>query len=117
MGKKNLTSTILPDKVVIFKRFKPDNLMHVFHDDLIPLYFTLNELDHFGAKDYRVFFVDDHEAGRYWELYRMFRSKNFLNAYHPLLRSTVKAEGLLDSDANLICFSTVVVGGAYNTRW
>ena len=41
VGKLNLTSTILPDRLIIFKRFKPDNLMHVLHDDVLPLYFTL----------------------------------------------------------------------------
>lgn len=30
--------------VHLFKRFKPDNIMHVLHDDLLPLFHTLNEV-------------------------------------------------------------------------
>ena len=30
---------------VIFRRFKPDNIMHVLHDDLLPLYHTLQRWD------------------------------------------------------------------------
>lgn len=29
---------------ILLSRFKPDNLQHIFHDDLLPLYFTLQEL-------------------------------------------------------------------------
>ena len=25
---------------ILFHRFNPDNLMHIFHDDLLPLYYT-----------------------------------------------------------------------------
>lgn len=28
---------------ILISRFKPDNLQHIFHDDLLPLYFTLQE--------------------------------------------------------------------------
>lgn len=31
-------------RLLLFSRFKPDNLQHVFHDDLLPLYFTIKEL-------------------------------------------------------------------------
>ncbi|XP_055357659.1 protein O-linked-mannose beta-1,4-N-acetylglucosaminyltransferase 2-like [Paramacrobiotus metropolitanus] len=115
--KGNLSSTILPDKVVLFKRFKPDNLMHVVHDDLLPLFFTLNDLEHAGARDYRVFFVDDYGQSEHLDLYRLFRSRTFPNSHHPLLKSTVKAEGLQDSEADLICFGTAAVGAPANTRW
>lgn len=110
---KKLTASILPDKVLILKRFKPDNLMHVIHDDLLPLYYALLELEFAGAKEYRVFLVDDYEKGDFWNLYRLFKSKIFLNANHPWTKQTLRAE----VDTDLVCFSTAVVGGMPNTRW
>ena len=112
---KNFTSSILPEKMFIFKRFKPDNLMHVIHDDLMPLFSTLQEFDHAGARDYRIFMADAYDEGDYWDLYRVFRSRTYLNSHHPLTRRSLRAE--VDRDADLVCFATAAVGGVANTRW
>ena len=56
----NLTKSykieFLKGKTFIMSRFKADNLMHYFHDDLIPLYFTLQEL---GPKQIDLIFLND----------------------------------------------------------
>ncbi|OQV16619.1 Protein O-linked-mannose beta-1,4-N-acetylglucosaminyltransferase 2 [Hypsibius exemplaris] len=112
---KNFTSSILPEKMLVFRRFKPDNLMHVLHDDLLPLWATLAELEYAGARDYRVFFADDHDEGDYWELYRVFRSRTHLNSHHPLVKRSLRAE--VDKDADLVCFATATVGAVAHTKW
>ncbi|KAG1666830.1 Protein O-linked-mannose beta-1,4-N-acetylglucosaminyltransferase 2 [Nymphon striatum] len=42
VNKDNLGKILFyEDPKLLFNRFNPDNLMHVFHDDLLPLYFTM----------------------------------------------------------------------------
>lgn len=79
---------------LVFKRFNPENLMHVFHDDLIPAFATLREL---SFQDTFFAFADDWEAGSYASLY-----ENFLPKRPLYLRSLSKN--------HLHCFKNILVG-------
>lgn len=68
------TSRVISGKILILARFKPDNLQHVFHDDLIPLYFSVKELcsgSDTCLNELIVVFGDDNERNVYWEFYRI----------------------------------------------
>lgn len=72
------TSRVISGKIFILARFKPDNLQHVFHDDLIPLYFSVKELC--GGSDtclneLIVVFSDDNERNVYWKFYHILARK------------------------------------------
>ena len=48
---KQQNVVMVPGETVVFRRFNPSNVMHAFHDDLLPLYATLQELSTTGAVD------------------------------------------------------------------
>lgn len=56
---KNLDEniTVLTGETLLMSRFKPDNLMHLLHDDIIPLYATIYERNLVGKLSY--IFIDD----------------------------------------------------------
>lgn len=56
--------TIIPGQTLIMSRFKPDNLMHLIHDDILPLYATIRE-QNLQEKLDRILFTDEwpHEFG------------------------------------------------------
>lgn len=64
---------------LIMKRFKPDNIMHVIHDDLLPLFFTLEELCQGNLQQclssHHLIFLDDNEDAPYFEWYRLFSNR------------------------------------------
>lgn len=67
-------SKVIIGKSFAMARFKPDNLLHVFHDDLLPFYFTSHEIC--GAKKscqsgLNVIFVDKNDHGKHWSFYKM----------------------------------------------
>ncbi|XP_023244317.1 protein O-linked-mannose beta-1,4-N-acetylglucosaminyltransferase 2-like [Centruroides sculpturatus] len=88
---------------LIFNRFNPDNLMHVFHDDLLPVYATLNEICH-KIDDCKVqlFFSENRGPGPYYELYKIFNVA-------PLIRE-LKLE-------TLYCFKNAWLGLNKMTTW
>ncbi|CAL1544866.1 unnamed protein product [Lymnaea stagnalis] len=97
------------DKVaVIMSRFKPDNIMHVLHDDIIPLFDTLYYLNpqHLGKKfDVALVFSDNHDNKDFSQIY------STLSSFPPI---TLRK---LNYSSDVICFSDVYVGLAGSTLW
>ncbi|GFQ66323.1 protein O-linked-mannose beta-1,4-N-acetylglucosaminyltransferase 2 [Trichonephila clavata] len=69
---KNFNTSFTDGDGLIFKRFNPDNLMHVFHDDLIPVYMTLLELSILESTDTFLILADTRPPGNYSVLYEKF---------------------------------------------
>ncbi|XP_037785983.1 protein O-linked-mannose beta-1,4-N-acetylglucosaminyltransferase 2-like isoform X1 [Penaeus monodon] len=67
-------SEVVTGQSFIMARFKPDNLLHVFHDDLLPFYFTSYEICA-GKKSCQsrlnVIFVDKNDHGKHWNFYKV----------------------------------------------
>lgn len=95
----------LPDAALIANRFNPDNLMHVFHDDLLPIFYTLRQFPGL-ARDARLLFMEGWPEGAHFDpLYRLLSPKP------PLLRAQLKALG------RLLCFPRAIVGLSKTTTW
>lgn len=93
---------------LLLYRFKPDNLMHVFHDDLLPLHGTLLEIckGSLGQcpQDLQLVFTDPWPEGAHWDLYTMF------TRLPPLLMSSMPQR-------ILYCFKEAYVGLNRKTVW
>ncbi|XP_054713390.1 protein O-linked-mannose beta-1,4-N-acetylglucosaminyltransferase 2-like [Uloborus diversus] len=104
----NFNSSLIKGNFLIFKRFNPENLMHVFHDDLLPAFVTLNEVSDFvdeqGMEKLFFAFADGLPPGPYKELY-----ENFLTN-KPLYFSTF-------SKGDLFCFENAYVGLNKASTW
>ncbi|XP_014788384.1 protein O-linked-mannose beta-1,4-N-acetylglucosaminyltransferase 2 [Octopus bimaculoides] len=94
---------------LIIRRFKPDNLMHVIHDDILPLFQTLrhfnlaaNTSDRFH---YRLIFDDEWGEGPFLKLY------DILSVYQPIFKS------MLREAPGLTCFHQAYVGLVKSTAW
>ncbi|KAK7115180.1 protein O-linked-mannose beta-1,4-N-acetylglucosaminyltransferase 2-like [Littorina saxatilis] len=101
---------------IIFERFKPDNIMHVFHDDIIPLF---KSLWNFGlkpeAKSERyplsVFLADGHSEGEFYSVYSAFSKQTF--TFESLRASAAK----VTTSDSLVCFHTAMIGLSRDTTW
>ncbi|GBM84538.1 Protein O-linked-mannose beta-1,4-N-acetylglucosaminyltransferase 2 [Araneus ventricosus] len=82
---------------LMFKRFNPDNLMHVFHDDLLPIFATLDELSLLNNPSAYIIAADSKPPGAYADLY-----ENFLNSKPLYIHSLSKD--------HLHCFENAYVG-------
>ncbi|CAL8356903.1 unnamed protein product [Arctogadus glacialis] len=94
----------VPDVTLIMNRFNPDNLMHVFHDDLLPAFYTMKQyldLD----DEARLVFMEGWGEGPYFDLYRLLSGKQ------PLLKEQLKNFG------KLMCFTKSYVGLSKMTTW
>ncbi|KAM9798105.1 protein O-linked-mannose beta-1,4-N-acetylglucosaminyltransferase 2 [Neosynchiropus ocellatus] len=94
----------VPDVTLILNRFNPDNLMHVFHDDLLPAFYTMKQyldLD----DEARLVFMEGWSEGQHFDLYRLLSSKQ------PLLKEQLKNFG------KLMCFTKSYVGLSKMTTW
>lgn len=68
---------VISDTFVV-SRFNPDNLMHVFHDDLIPIFSTVREVRSCSSNievlhcldNITLFLADERRKGPYWMLYK-----------------------------------------------
>ncbi|XP_077982442.1 protein O-linked-mannose beta-1,4-N-acetylglucosaminyltransferase 2-like [Glandiceps talaboti] len=96
---------------LVFNRFNPDNLMHVLHDDLLPLFHTLNQLtsddSHWFDLCTRIISIEGWKAGEYFQLYQLFTD------YPVLLKSDFQRE----HGNPLLCFRTLFVGMSKSTVW
>ncbi|CAN7990405.1 unnamed protein product [Ixodes hexagonus] len=71
---------------VVMSRFNPDNLMHVFHDDLIPMFATAREVRGCYTDEevsncldnMTFFFTDNRPKGQYWHLYQVLTQDQLL---------------------------------------
>ncbi|XP_077431264.1 protein O-linked-mannose beta-1,4-N-acetylglucosaminyltransferase 2 [Vanacampus margaritifer] len=94
----------VPDVTLIFNRFNPDNIMHVFHDDLLPAFYTMKLYSDLDERA-RLMFMEGWGKGQYFDLYRLLSSKQ------PLLKEQLKDFG------KLICFTKSYVGVSKMTTW
>ncbi|KAK3605745.1 hypothetical protein CHS0354_013546 [Potamilus streckersoni] len=97
---------------LIFDRFKPDNLMHVMHDDIIPLHHTLklvtmgtrssNQSDPF---DVNIILFDGWDEGDFIQFYKIF----------------TKSEIIFKEDmyiyGGMVCFADLYAGLKKTSTW
>ncbi|KAJ9576036.1 hypothetical protein L9F63_007136 [Diploptera punctata] len=92
----------------ILWRFKWDNIMHVIHDDLLPLYMTYNLICTGNinkcASKYQLAFADEGEFGTYADWYSIFSSSE------PILLQKSNRD-------SIICFDESRVGLVANSLW
>ena len=105
---------------IVFKRFKPDNIMHVLHDDVIPLFHTLNSQKikprpGIGGEKFPVslFLADENSEGEFYDLYDAFAADDAFTL-NSLIASVAKTN---TSNTSLICFSEALVGLSKTTTW
>lgn len=94
---------------LLLYRFKPDNLMHVFHDDLLPLFYTLLEVSGGSPGNQQLSnamlaFVDPWTKAPHNALYQLFTSR-------PPLNLSDLEEG------TLVCFKDAYVGLNRQSLW
>ena len=97
---------------LIFHRFNPDNFMHVIHDDLLPMFYTLRRyFPDFGAGaktfnlDVQLVFMEGRDEGSYFDLYEIFSERK------PMLRMQSMENN------SLWCFQEALVGISKATTW
>ncbi len=92
------------DPVLIIKRWNPDNLLHVVHDDLMPIFETMRHLCFGDASDcyrrFRLAFQNGNGSGKYDELYEMLHRD-------PLIFLDKEAP---KGEKQLLCFTKAIVG-------
>lgn len=90
----------------LMKRFKPDNIMHVIHDDLLPLFVTFHELCVGDVQDclskYHVIFLDNNNEGPFYEWYTYFSN-------HKLK--------FLTREKSAVCIQHSVIGLSHESIW
>lgn len=100
--------SFLEGKSFLFHRFMPDNIMHVIHDDLLPLYYTLKKFS-FGVQsvdlDFNLIMMEGWDPGPYFQTYKLFTDKLVI-----LKRDIDRREAMT-------CFENVVVGIDKFTTW
>nr|XP_046155922.1 protein O-linked-mannose beta-1,4-N-acetylglucosaminyltransferase 2-like [Oncorhynchus gorbuscha] len=94
----------IPDVTLILNRFNPDNLMHVFHDDLLPIFYTMRQYSDLDDEA-RLVFMEGWGEGAHFDLYRLLSSKQ------PLLKEQLRNFG------KLMCFTKSYVGLSKMTTW
>ncbi|CAI9623750.1 unnamed protein product [Staurois parvus] len=94
----------VPDVALIMNRFNPDNLMHVFHDDLLPIFYTMQQFPDLDL-DSRLFFMEGWGEGSHFDIYK------FMSNKQPLLKEQLKTLG------RLLCFTKAYVGLTKITTW
>lgn len=94
----------VPDVTLILNRFNPDNLMHVFHDDLLPTFYTMKQYSDLDDEA-RLVFMEGWGEGPHFDLYRLLSTKQ------PLLKEQLRNFG------KLMCFTKSYVGLSKMTTW
>ncbi|PFX19825.1 Protein O-linked-mannose beta-1,4-N-acetylglucosaminyltransferase 2 [Stylophora pistillata] len=100
--------TVMDGFSLIFNRFNADNIMHVVHDDLLPLFHTLRQFSWSRSSidlEYTLVMMEGWNEGAYFDLYKLFTNKP------PLLKRD------LQKPKQLICFQHGVVGISKYTTW
>ena len=99
---------------LLFHRFNPENIMHVIHDDLLPLFYTLRHYFQDFEQQNKPFnmgvqmiLMEGSDKGPYFELYRIFSKRE------PLLRIDL----LSTHNNSLVCLQDVTVGISKFTTW
>lgn len=108
LGKFSKVAIIQGTSFVVH-RFKPDNVMHVLHDDVLPLHHSLHSLGLIppgrGRANVTILFTDHFGAGEYVSLYRS------LSLIPPIsLRN-------FNDTADIVCFARAYLGLPNKTLW
>ncbi|KAJ8051108.1 Protein O-linked-mannose beta-1,4-N-acetylglucosaminyltransferase 2 [Holothuria leucospilota] len=97
-----------PGRYIIYTRFVANNIMHVFHDELIPLYYTLlRYFEKSQLSSIRLFINDRSDIGDFAVLYNVFSP-------HPKLFTY---ELGLELDGTLTCFQEATIGLVRESTW
>ncbi|XP_024920559.1 LOW QUALITY PROTEIN: protein O-linked-mannose beta-1,4-N-acetylglucosaminyltransferase 2-like [Cynoglossus semilaevis] len=94
----------VPDVTLILNRFNPDNLMHVFHDDRLPIFYTMKQYSDLDDEA-RLGFMEGWGEGPHFDLYKLLSSKQ------PLLKEQLRNFG------KLMCFTKSCIGLSEMTTW
>lgn len=107
----------------LYGRFKPDNLMHVLHDDLFPLFYSIQvtkEEEEEEGKESRIFFFDQ------WSQNMKEKEKEkedhldcpvCYSAYKSLLQGKIVMNHFTWTREKLVCMDKVHVGVSRDTIW
>lgn len=100
--------TVFDDFSLIFHRFNPENIMHVVHDDLLPLYHTMRQFSQ-GMPlldlEFRLVLMEGWNKGTYFDLYKLFTNKELI----------LKKD--LQKTNHLTCFRHGIIGISKYTTW
>lgn len=101
------------EDTIIFGRFKPDNLMHLLHDDIFPLYATMKQLTVMhDVQQMRIFFFDE------WnDTFDTPTIQYAKSIYHKLIPAKSFLTGNQLSKNQLVCFRNAHVGVNKETTW
>ena len=111
---ERLNITWIKDTVLLFNRFKPDNLMHVLHDDILPMFHSMrlismkegNRQGHQNEKlGNQLVFFEGWEMGEFGELYQLFSTDPIVLKENLNLKGTV------------VCFANAYTGVSKSTVW
>lgn len=99
---------VLPSTSVylLLKRFLPNNLMHIFHDDLLPIYHTTQIIQRLVGiqTEVQTVCIDDYDSGPFWHLYSRGNMAVFLKDFET-------------EATNEICFPIAFVGLSRVSNW
>ncbi|XP_005092756.1 protein O-linked-mannose beta-1,4-N-acetylglucosaminyltransferase 2 [Aplysia californica] len=100
--------SIMRKTTFLMSRFKPDNIMHVFHDDLFPLIHTLDSMKFQRRKrkfDVVIMFADHYDEGDLLPLYSSVSTESPITLWKSNFPS------------DLVCFESVYLGLSNKTLW
>ena len=103
-----LKVAVVKETSFIMSRFKPDNIMHVFHDDLLPLIHTLLQrrlLKHHGNSDLRLVLAD------------LFNPRDNAYLYASIFSYTPVWLFKPNVNVDFICFKDSYTGLSKSTLW
>ena len=98
-------------QTLMFKQFNPENIMHVMHDDLLPLFHTLQMISHntsrdmYEPSDVQIFYLGNSHTNEFSFLYDMF------SVYPSLYKPALQSPG------STTCFKNIYVGISKSTTW
>ena len=104
----HLNVAVINEAAFIMSRFKPDNLMHVLHDDLLPLIHTLYKhrlLEWNRKADLRFVLADSFDPGDNALLYSSIFSHTPIWLFNP------------NETVNFVCFKDSYTGLSRGTLW
>ena len=100
----------IEEDVIVFGRFKPDNLMHLLHDDVLPLISMARQLLT-DVPRISVFFWDD------WGDFFSYPLMRFAADIYQLIPAASLLTPGVVGDKELLCFRTAHVGVSRETTW
>ncbi|ELU14792.1 hypothetical protein CAPTEDRAFT_132480 [Capitella teleta] len=101
--------TVISTRSLLFRRFNPSNIMHAFHDDLLPMFHTLRLITLHDSTtmpfDVQIVFMDNADHGSFSHLYGLYSSSR------PITKRDIQDAG------ETICFREAHVGLDKSMTW